>query len=889
VRRVFRIPFRRPPIERDVDNEIAFHIERRVERLVALGMSADDARLEALRQFGAMEPVRDSCITFDEERVRAMNRSNLLTNLRQDFRYAVRTLRKHKGFATIVMLTMMLGIGANAAVFSVAYGVLLRPLPYKESGALVRLWSRNDSRRLEFFSVSPADYATWRARNRVFSTMGAFERQQAATLLRGNEPQTVDVARIQPEVFSLLGAPAELGRRLTEADAAPGAPEVAVLSRDLWETRFGRDSAIVGNDVILDGRKLTVVGVMPARFFVPGTAAQIWTPLSLARAGTDHSQRYLRVLARLAPGVGIATARVQLDRIAEQLGQEFRTTNGAWRVSMLSVPEMIVGRQWRRAVITLTGVVAFVLLIACANAANLQLARAASRRREIALRAALGARRGRIIAQFLVESTLLALAGGVAGLMLAYGGVSLLRAGAADSIPRLDEVTIDATVLAFTAFVTIASGLLFGIVPALGMSRADLSNVLKEGGKGASQGLVGQRARAALVVAQVALSLVLLVGAGLLMRSFVRLQDVDVGFDPSGIQIVNVRLPRAQYPTPERATQLLAALLERSRRIPGVDRAALVSSAPFAGPNSGMVFTVPEHPPAPGDPAPDADYRAVSPGYFRTLRIGLIRGRDFSDADRAGAPEVAIVSESAARSYWRDVDPIGRQLQVGGGTTGLRYTIVGLVRDARYLGLDNPDVRPMIYFSASDSVVSRNLGGAMAVVAHSTDAATFATQLRDAMRELDPQLPFGAVSSMQELVHRALATQRFAFVLFGIFALTALLIAAIGIYGVLSYLVRQRTHEMGIRAALGASSGALVGSVVRGAMRFVVPGIVIGVVGALLLTRLIANLLFGISPTDVATFAGVSLLLALTAALASFVPARRATKADPMLALRSEG
>lgn len=462
MRRVFRIPFRRPPIEQDVDDELAFHLDLRVERLVAQGMSADDARREALRQFGAVEPIKEFCVTLDEERVRSMNRANVLTNLRQDVAYAVRTLRKNRTFAVIVGLTMMLGIGANAAVFSVAYGVLLRPLPYKDASSLVRLWSRNDSRQLEFFSVSPADFQTWRARNRAFSAMGAFERQREATLVRGNEAQSVEVAGVMPDVFSVLGTPPALGRRLSDSDAQPGASSVALLGYELWSTRFGSDSTIVGSDIAIDGRKLTVIGVMPDRFFVPGTAAQIWTPLSLAGAPTDYANRYLRVLARLAPGVSLATAREQTDRVAAEIGLEFSESNRLWRVTMMTIPELVVGRQWRRAVIVLSGVVVFVLLIACANAANLQLARGASRRRKIAVRAALGASRGRIVSQLLAESVVLALVGGLAGLALAYTGVALLRNAGADSVPRLDEVRIDAVVLGFTVLVTLVSGVLAG-------------------------------------------------------------------------------------------------------------------------------------------------------------------------------------------------------------------------------------------------------------------------------------------------------------------------------------------------------------------------------------------------------------------------------------------
>ena len=868
-----RALFRRSSVEGDFSDEIRFHLEMEAEKNRRAGMTPDEARRAATLSFGGVERMR--------EEHRDARGTRLAEDIAADVRFALRTLRKNKGFATVVALTMMLGIGANAAVFSVAYGVLLRPLPYVDADRVVRLWSRNDSRQLEFFSVSAADLATWRERNRVFSAMGAYERQRDATLTRGNEPQSVQIAAISPDAFSLLGTPALLGRRIIESDAQPGAPAVAVLGYELWASRFGGDSAIIGKDVLIDGQKLTVVGVMPPRFSFPGNAAEIWTPLSLAGASPNRAQRYLRVLARLSPGVDIERARKEMDQVAESIALESPATSREWRVSMMGIPEHLVGRQWRRSVIALSGVVVFVLLIACANAANLQLARAAARRREIALRAALGARRGRLIGQLLGESTVLALIGGTAGLALAYFGVGVLRTIGAETIPRLDEVRIDGVVLAFTALVTLASGFLFGIVPALGTSRADLGVVLKEGGRGIGGG-VGRRARGALVVGQIALSLILLVGAGLLMKSFARLQAVNVGFDPTNVHLAVVRLPESRYPDAARLGAFYQELLSAGARMQGVESAALVSSAPFAGVNSGMTFVVPERPPAPGEAGPDADYRIVSPNYFRTLGIGLARGRDFTDADRAGAPPVVIISEQVARTYWPGDDPLGRQLQLGTSESS-RLTIVGIVRDVRYFGIETPDVRPVMYFPAL-GMPQRG----MSLIVKTPNADAFAAAVRKTVRDADSQLPVGRIASMETVVNRALATQRFALALFAIFAGTALLLAAIGIYGVLSYLVKQRTRELGVRVALGASSRTLVTEVVAGAMWYAVPGVLIGVVGALALSGLIRNLLFGVSPTDALTFVGVSVLLMATAALASLVPARRATKADPMLALRGE-
>jgi putative ABC transport system permease protein len=487
------------------------------------------------------------------------------------------------------------------------------------------------------------------------------------------------------------------------------------------------------------------------------------------------------------------------------------------------------------------------------------------------------------MAQLLTESTVLAVLGGLAGLALAYAGVSVLRAIGATSIPRVDEVEINGVVLAFTAAVTLASGFLFGLIPAFSASRADVAGVLKLGGRSVGQGAVGHRVRGALVMTQVALSLILLVGAGLLMKSFAVLQRVEIGFDPREVQVARLRLPDAQYQEVDRVEQFYAALLEQTRRTPGVRSAALVNSAPFAGPNSGLPFILPERPPQPGEPLPDADLRVVSDGYFRTLGIDLVRGRDFTTADRRDARPAVIISETMAKSYWPNVDPLGRELQIGSGAAATRLTIVGIVRDVRYFGLETPAVRPMMYFSFP-ARPSRT----MSLVASTSDGSALMARVRGILRVLDPALPLGSVDSLERLVHQALATQRFALALFGIFAGTALALAAIGIYGVLAYLVRQRTHEMGVRVALGASSGAIMRGVLAGALAVTIPGVLLGLAGAWGLTRLIESLLFGVSPTDLFIFAAVASLLTVTAVAASLLPARRATKADPMLALRGD-
>jgi predicted permease len=867
---------------RDVDDELAFHIAMRVEEFRRMGMSAAEAEAAALARFGNFGGVRDECHELGRRRATRTQRALWLDALRQDVRYAVRSLAGNRGFAAMVVMTLALGIGATTAVFSVAYGVLLRPLPYRDADALVRLWSRNAERGLEFFSVSPADYVVWRAASQSFVAMAAFERQRDATVIRRAEPQSVEVAAVTPDIFPLLGVAALRGRSLVADDARDGAPPVAVLSHDLWAARFGSDDELVGGDLLIDGQRHTVVGVMPPRFAVPGTSAEIWRPLSLSGVSTDHANRYLRILARLKPGVSAEKARRELDVVAANIGRELPATNRSWSVNILSIPEWIVGTQFRRAVVALLGVVGFVLLIACANAANLQLARAAARRREIAVRAALGATRGRITGQLLAESVLLGLVAGVIGIGLARAGIDVLRAVGTETVPRLADVRLDGPVLAFTAGIALGTGILFGLLPALGATRADVSEVLTTGGRGQGQSLPGRWIRAALVVGQIALSLILLIGAGLLMRSFMRIQELDLGFDPTNIAAARVQLPDESYGDVGRTSAFITALVERARRLPGVSEAAAVSSPPFAGPNTGNVFVREDRPLPDRQHAPDADWRIVTPGYLRTIGIRLLRGRDFSTLDHSEAPGTILVSQATADRYWPGEDPIGRRIRVGDIVNGPTFTIVGVVGDARYIDRTAVDVRPMIYFSA----LARHARNMTLLVRGTSGGVVSAPAIRAVVASLDPALPPPAIASFETQVGNALATPRFAAVLFGIFAGTALLLAAIGVYGVMAYLVRRRTHEFGLRSALGASTRQLVLSVIGGALRLTAAGVAIGLFGAWILTQSIASLLFGVSPTDPVTFVSIALTLALVGLVASVLPARRAARADPLVALR---
>ena len=870
--------FHKPDPARDVDEELGFHFAMRIEELMRAGMTEPQARAAAAERFGSLGEIRDECEALGRERLATTRRSDRWASFVQDLRYGLRSLVTNRSFALAVALTMAIGIGANSAVFSVAYGVLLRPLPYRDQQQLIRLWSKNIERGVDFFSVSPADFAAWREERTVLSATAAFERQRDATMKRTGDPESVQIAAVTPDIFPLLGTSAAHGRTLMPPDAQPGAPPVVVLRHDLWSARFGADPAVIGQDLTIDGRRVTIAGVMPARFSVPGTPAQLWTALDLTTANADHSNRYLRVLARLAPGATLEDAQARLDVIARRLAAEFPATNGAWRISSMSVGEMVIGRPFKRAVQVLMGVVALVLLIACANAANLQLARGAARRRDIAIRSALGAGRGRIARQMLSESILLGVIAGGAGLLLAYGGVVLLRTVGETTVPRLEDVRLDAPVLIFTTAITLLSGLLFGLVPAVRASRADAAEVLKEGGR--SGGAIGNRTRAALIISEVALSLVLLIGAGLLIRSFARLQDVSLGFEPAGVSLAPLRLPEDSYATPERLTAFWNDAIDRARAQPGVVSAALVSSAPFAGGNTGLTYIRADRSVDPQTQPPDADFRVVSPGYLQTMGIRLTRGRDFSTTDQREAARIILVSEVLAREAWPGEDAVGKGVRLGNVVEGSEYTVIGVVDDVRYQNLDAHDTRPMMYFPSA-SRPQRT----MTIAFRGTDPALGA-RVRDAVSAIDPSLPPPTVTTLGALVDEALATPRFALVLFAVFAGVALVLAAIGIYGVMSYLVRQRTQEMGIRIALGAPARSIVGSVVGRAMSLTVIGVAAGLLGALWLTRFTAALLFGVSATDPLTYAVFAVLLCSVAALGSLVPALRATRADPLEAMR---
>jgi putative ABC transport system permease protein len=802
--------------------------------------------------------------------------------LLQDLRYALRQLRRAPTVTVAVVACLALGVGANTAIFSVINAVLVRPLPYPEPDRLLWVFGSNESRHRDRNTVSPGDYLDWKGENRVFERMaGVYDLRM--NLTGGGEPIEVPVQLATADLFPLLGLRPILGRTYTAAEDAPGGAPVVVLSHGLWERRFGASRDVIGQTLSLDGRSRTIIGVLGPGAQIVGLPRppDLWVPFALDPA-TDYresSGRFMLALGRLRPGVGRDRAQAELATIARRLEERHPDFNRGWSINLVPMSEFATG-PLRRPLLVLAGVVLLVLLIACANAANLQLAQATARRREIAVRAALGASRSRVMRQFLAESLLLALAGGVGGVLLALWLTDALAAKAAVDIPRLGEIHVDAATLAFTLVLSTVAGILFGLVPAVHAGRTDLHESLKEGGRGVSGG--GARTRAILVMAQVALSLVLLVGAGLLLKSFARLQQVDLGFDPDGVLTARVTLPETRYAQPEQQIAFFDALLSQLRGLPGVDAAGAINWLPLSGLSSATGFWFEGRPmPRPGEKL-GTDVRAVDPGYFRTMGIALLDGRPLEPADGPRQPRSVVVSESFVQRYLPGVEPLGERIVMPWDDT-LTATIVGIVADVKHTGVDSA-TSPTTYWPLAQfpshfmNLVIRTAG----------DPAALAPAVVAQVRALDPELAVAEIRPLDTYLGDSLARRRFSMTLLAGFAALALVLTAVGLYGVMAYSVVQRTHELGIRLALGASRETVLRGVLRRGLRLVAIGIVAGVAGALAFTRVLGALLYGVSATDPWVFAAIIGLLAVVGILSSYVPARRATRVDPMVALRSE-
>ena len=803
-----------------------------------------------------------------------------MESLFKDIRYGVRSLLKHPGFTAIAVITLALGIGANSAMFSAVNAVFLRPLSYPESDRIILLEGVNPAQGITQSNMSIPDFADWQKQNQVFEQLAGFF-TGGLLLSNGDETERVRGTGVTDDFFPLFRTSAIRGRTLQPDDSQKGRDPVVVLSFGLWQRRFGGAENIVGSKVTLGVKGATVVGIMPAGFDYPAQT-EIWVPYPIDAAAERRDNRFFSVVARLAPGVAMPQAQAQMDTINQRLAQSYEETNSGWGVRVIGLQERLVGAM-RKSLLVLLGAVAFVLLIACANVANLLLARATARQKEIALRSALGASRWRVIRQLLTESVLLSLVGGAIGLLLSIWLTKLLIAVSPPNTPRFDEIRPDARVFAFTLGLTVITGFVFGLAPALQASRIDLNEGLKEGGRTGSGGARSTRLRSVMMVSEIALSFVLLVGAGLLIKSFMRLRDVSPGFNPDNVLTARVALLPAKYPQGEPRVQLLRQVVEHLTAVPGVQSAGAVLSLPLGGDTFNVWRSlIREGRPATTEESSNANYLVATPEYFRTMQIPLVAGRAFTDQDTEQAPKVLIVNEKLARELWPGESPLGRRITIWRDEKFLRE-IVGVVRDTKS-SLDADAGEQMYVPYAQDS----SWPSMSIVIRTNGDPTVVTSAARSEIRSLDKGIPIFNVRTMNDVATTSVAPQRTSMLLLSAFAGVALLLAMIGIYGVTAYYVTQRTQEIGIRMALGAQMSDVMKLVLRSGMAMALIGIGVGLAGAFALTRLIASLLFAVKPTDVVTFAIVSLSLLVTALIACYLPARRATKVDPLVALRYE-
>lgn len=862
----------------DLDRELRTHLELEAEEQRDAGLSSDEARFAAMRALGNQAHIKEG--------VRALSPLAALDDLVQDVRYGLRMLLKHPTFTIVASLTLALGIGANTAMFSVVDAVLLQPLPYPQADRLATVWENVSlpAYKNSHNPSAPGNFDDWKTQNDVFTDMAAVG-GRSWSLTGSGEPLRVDGEAVSVSLFHVLQVEPALGRVFTPEDDRPGSSRVALLGHGFWADRFGADPKIVGQTIRLNDEPYTVVGVLPRGFYFPDPDDKLFVPLALTpQQIATHDGHSLQVVARLKPGVSFAQAQSNLDGVAKQITEQHPNTNTGVGVTVLSLREQTVG-DVRTALLVLLGVVGFLLLMVCANIGNLLLSRASARSREFAVRTALGASRGRLVRQLLTESTLLAVMGGALGLGLAVWGISALRSLAPASLPRVNALGLNTPVAVFNFIVAFVAGLVCGVVPALQSDRGDLHETLKTDARGSAD-RSGTRTRSALIVLETALGVIVLVGAGLLLRSFLELERVPLGFQPDRILTFRATLPASRYDTTARRTAFYRQVIEKLHALPGVQSVGGVSNLPLSMTSRSTGITIEGAPP----PAPGqlrlVDFRTVSPDYFATMGIPLLQGRDVAWSDTPDAPPAIVISQTMARMFWPNQDALGKRIKGGQANSPAPWvTVVGIVGNIQHVDLINQP-RPTMYLAPSQDQRS---GDSLRewTVKTAGDPAAVATAARDAIWTVDPALPVTRVQTMQRLRSAATARERFNLMLVGLFAVLALVLTAVGLYGVTAYAVAQRTRELGIRLALGAQPRDVLRIVLGQGARLVAAGLAIGMVASLALTRLMTTLLFGIGSRDPITFAGVAALLAAVSLLACYIPARRAMSVDPVVALRS--
>ena len=882
VRPAFRLPWlSKTRVAEEVDEELAFHLARKAEALAAAGLTPEEARDEAARRFGDLDYTRRYCRDEDLRREREARNTDMMQELRQDLAYAVRSLRSAPGFALVALLTLALGIGANTAIFSVVRGVLLRPLPFPRAEEVVRVWHSNPSADMTKSQVSEPDFLEWKAATQRFASLAGYWYAAGAsgTNLTGTgTPERIEGAYITPGFFATLKVPAMLGRTIRDEEAVAGNDRFVVLSHGFWQRRFASDPAIVGRAMTLDGEPYTVVGVMPPDFTFPAERIDYWAPLSVHgpnSIGRARASRFLDVIGRLKPGATLQQAQDEIAGFSRRTAEVEAEAKGFTDVTMMPVREALLG-EVRRPLLVLLGAVGFVLLITCVNIAGLLLARATARQRELAVRSALGAGRGRIVRQLLTESLVLALLGGALGVALAYALVRALGAIGAAELPRAASIRIDGVVLLYALGISTAAGVIFGLLPALKATAQNLQGMLRAGSRG-SVGAAGNKLRGALVVAEVALAVVLVVGAGLAAKSFSRLLDVDAGFNPRNLLVVRMSIDSDRYEG-EQWPAYHAQLMQKIGSVPGVVAVGSAKNFPMRG--VGEVwsgFVVPGEGGRQDSPPFRIPVLHVSADYFKALGVPLKAGRSFTATDRAGSPTVWVVNEAFVRKYWPGQSVVGKHLRIGDDA----LQIVGVVGDVRQKSLTEP-AEPTVYIH----YLQNRRSGQNIAVRTQGDPLRVANAVREAIWSLNRDQTITSVETAEAIVGGTVARPRLLATLLLLFGVMGLSLGALGIYGVLAYAVSQRRQEIGVRVALGATPLSVLRLVVGQGMTLAGVGVAAGVAGALLLTQVMEAVLYETQPTDPATFAVVVAVLLGTALVASWLPARRASKVDPVQALR---